>query len=149
MLTGNSQYGFGVNVEQRIATDIGVFSRLGWNDGKTESWAYTEIDRTASGGISIKGTRWHRVKDVFGAAVAVNGISGDHRAYLARGGCGFIIGDGQLPHPGLETIFETYYAWRVQKMVTVSPDYQFIANPAYNRDRGPVNVFSIRVHVEH
>jgi high affinity Mn2+ porin len=146
---GTIKYGFGVNVEQRIAADIGVFSRLGWNDGRTESWAYTEIDRTASGGISIKGTRWHRARDVFGAAVAVNGISGDHRAYLARGGCGFIIGDGQLLNPGLETIFEAYYAWRVQKMVTVSPDYQFIANPAYNRDRGPVNVFSIRVHVEH
>jgi len=78
----------------------------------------------------------------------VNAISGDHRAYLARGGHGFIIGDGQLAHRGKETIFETYYGWQVQKMVTIRPDYQFIANPAYNRDRGPVNVFSLRLHVE-
>ncbi|HZT31369.1 MAG TPA: carbohydrate porin [Bryobacteraceae bacterium] len=145
---GTIKYGFGLNIEQKVTADIGVFSRLGWNDGKTESWAYTEIDRTASGGVSVKGNRWHRAKDVFGAAVAVNGISGDHRAYLARGGYGFIIGDGQLPHPGPETIFETYYAWQVHKMLRISPDYQFIANPAYNRDRGPVNVFSLRLHVD-
>jgi high affinity Mn2+ porin len=145
---GTIKYGFGVNLEQKVTADIGIFSRLGWNDGKTESWAYTEIDRTASGGISAKGNRWHRPADVFGAAVAVNGISGDHRAYLARGGYGFIIGDGKLTHPGLETIFETYYAWHVQKMVSISPDYQFIVNPAYNQDRGPVNVFSVRLHVD-
>jgi high affinity Mn2+ porin len=145
---GTIKYGLGLNVEQKIADDIGIFARLGWNDGKTESWAYTEIDRTASGGVSVKGGRWHRSVDVLGVAVAVNGISGDHRAYLARGGYGFIIGDGQLPHPGREVIFETYYAWHAQRMLTISPDYQFIANPAYNRDRGPVNVFSIRLHVE-
>ncbi len=145
---GRIKYGFGVNLEQKIAADAGVFARLGWNDGKTESWAFTEIDRTASGGVSVKGGRWRRPDDVFGAAVAVNGISRDHRAYLARGGYGFLIGDGKLPHPGPETIFETYYGWRVQKLLTVSPDYQFIANPAYNRDRGPVHVFSLRLHVE-
>ena len=145
---GTIKYGFGVNVEQKINGDIGTFARLGWNDGKTESWAYTEIDRTASGGISVHGNRWHRPTDVFGAAVAVNGISGDHRAYLARGGYGFIIGDGRLEHPGLETILEAYYAWRVQKMVTISPDYQFISNPAYNQDRGPVSVVSLRLHIE-
>lgn len=145
---GTLKYGLGLNVEQKISGDAGVFGRLGWNDGKTESWAFTEIDRTASGGLSLRGSRWRRPNDVFGAAVAVNGISGDHRAYLARGGYGFIIGDGALPHPGRETVFESYYAWRVQKRLTISPDYQFIANPAYNRDRGPVNVFSLRLHVE-
>lgn len=146
--SGTVKYGFGLNLEQRIAPDIGVFARLGWNDGKTESWAYTEIDRTASGGVSIHGNRWRRPNDVFGAAVAINAISGDHRAYLARGGYGFIIGDGQLPLPGRENIFETYYAWRALKYLTISPDYQFIANPAYNRDRGPVNVMSLRLHAE-
>ena len=145
---GTIKYGFGLNFEQRITADIGTFVRLGWNDGKTESWAFTEIDRTASGGISVHGNRWHRPHDVLGAALALNGISGDHRAYLARGGYGFIIGDGRLPHPGREVVFETYYAWRVQRLLTVSPDYQFIANPAYNRERGPVNVLSLRVHVE-
>lgn len=146
--SGRIKYGFGLNAEQKITATIGVFARLGWDDGKTESWAFTEIDRTASGGVSVNGAGWHRRNDVFGAAMAVNGISGDHRAYLARGGYGFIIGDGQLPHPGLETIFETYYAWRVQRFVTLSPDYQFIANPAYDRDRGPVHVLSLRVHFE-
>jgi high affinity Mn2+ porin len=145
---GTRKYGFGLNVEQKLTAEIGVFSRLGWNDGKTESWAYTEIDRTVSGGISIKGNRWHRAADVFGAGFAINAISGDHRSYLARGGYGFIIGDSRLNHPGRETIFETYYAWRVQKLATISPDYQFLANPAYNRDRGPVNVFSVRLHIE-
>jgi high affinity Mn2+ porin len=82
---GTVKYGFGVNMEQKVTPDIGIFARFGWNDGKTESWAYTEIDRTASGGTSVQGNRWHRATDVFGAAVAVNAISGDHRAYLARG----------------------------------------------------------------
>ena len=145
---GTLKYGLGINVEQKVASGIGVFSRLGWNDGKTESWAYTEIDRTASGGVSVAGSRWHRGSDVFGAAVAVNAISGDHRAYLARGGYGFIIGDGALPHPGREAIFEAYYAWHAQKMLTISPDYQFVANPAYNRDRGPVSVLTLRLHFE-
>ena len=145
---GTIKYGFGLNIEQKLTANVGVFSRLGWNDGKTESWAYTEIDRTASGGISVKGGRWHRAGDVAGAAMAIHGISGDHRAYLARGGHGFIIGDGRLEHPGPEKILETYYAWRLQRLLTVSPDYQLIVNPAYNRDRGPVNVFSIRFHVD-
>lgn len=146
--SGTIKYGFGLNIEQRITPGIGVFSRLGWNDGKTESWAFTEIDRTASAGISIRGTRWKRADDVFGAGLAINGISGDHRAYLARGGYGFIIGDGRLEHPGRETVFEAFYAWRIHKFVTLSPDYQFIANPAFNRDRGPVNVASFRLHIE-
>jgi high affinity Mn2+ porin len=146
--SGTIKYGFGLNIEQKITDQVGLFSRWGWNDGKTESWAFTEIDRTLTGGVSVRGDPWHRAKDVFGAAVAVNAISGDHRAYLARGGHGFLLGDGQLLHPGRETIFETYYAWKVQSMVTISPDYQFIANPAYNRDRGPVHVLGIRLHFE-
>jgi high affinity Mn2+ porin len=146
---GRIKYGFGLNLAQSLGRTIGIFARFGWNDGKTETWAFTEIDRTASGGLSIKGNRWRRPDDVFGAAAAVNGISGDHRAYLARGGYGFIIGDGQLPHPGLETVFETYYSWQLTAFLAISPDYQFINNPAYNRDRGPVSVFSIRLHVAH
>jgi high affinity Mn2+ porin len=142
------KYGFGLNVEQRISSDAGVFLRLGWNDGKTESWAFTEIDRTVSGGVSLQGNRWRRQDDTLGVAVAVNGISGDHASYLARGGYGFIIGDGRLPHYAPETVFETYYRVRIRKPFSVSPDYQFIVNPAYNQDRGPVHVFSIRLHFE-
>ncbi len=118
---GTIKYGFGINVEQKITSDIGVFGR-----GKTESWAFTEIDRTASGGLAIRGRRRN---DVMGAGMAVNGISGDHRAYLARGGYGFLIGDGSLEHAGRETVFEAYYGWRVRNMVTISPDYQLIVNP--------------------
>lgn len=145
---GTLKYGFGLNLEQRLTENVGLFSRFGWDDGKTESWTFTEIDRTASGGISVRGSRWKRANDTFGMAVAVNALSGDHRAYLSRGGYGFIIGDGRLEHPGRETIFEAYYALQVDKLLTISPDYQFIANPAYSRDRGPVNVFSVRVHFE-
>lgn len=146
--SGRLKYGFGLNLEQKLSEDAGVFARLGWNDGKTESWAFTEIDRTASGGLSLRGARWHRPKDTLGLAVAINGISGDHRAYLARGGHGFLIGDGRLVNAGAEKIFEAYYAWRAVRYLTLSPDYQFIANPAYNRDRGPVHVLSLRAHVE-
>ncbi len=142
------KYGFGLNVEQRLSANAGAFLRLGWNDGKTESWAFTEIDRTASGGVSIHGNRWRRPDDVVGAAMAINAISGDHAAYLARGGYGFLIGDGRLPHPGLESIFECYYNWSLRKPVAITPDYQFVRNPAYNRDRGPVHVLSIRLHFE-
>jgi high affinity Mn2+ porin len=145
---GTIKYGFGLNLEQRLSPSVGVFSRWGWNDGKTESWAFTEVDRTATAGVSIQGSRWKRPRDVVGIGVAVNAISGDHRAYLARGGYGFIIGDGRLEHAGREGIVEAYYAWRIRKFVTLSPDYQFIANPAYNRDRGPVHVLSFRVHFE-
>lgn len=145
---GRIKYGFGLNLEQKLAADLGVFARWGWNDGKTESWAFTEIDRTVSGGVSIRGKRWRRADDTIGAAAAINGISGDHRAYLARGGYGFLLGDDRLPHPGLEKIVEAYYAWRVRKFVTLSPDYQFLANPAYNRDRGPVHIFTFRAHFE-
>src|ERR1043165_4389181 len=97
---GTIKYRVGLNVGQKIPAGVGVFGRAGWNDGKTESWAFTEIDRTVSGGVSIKGVQWHRKNDVLGIAGAVNAISGDHRAYLARGGSGFLIGDGKLPNAG-------------------------------------------------
>jgi len=142
------KYGCGVNVEQAITANAGAFLRLGWNDGKTESWAFTEIDRTASGGVSVHGNSWRRPDDVVGVAMAVNGISGDHASYLARGGYGFLIGDGQLPHYVPEVILETFYNWNIRKPVYLTPDYQFIQHPAYNRDRGPVNVISLRLHLE-
>jgi high affinity Mn2+ porin len=146
--SGTLKYGFGINLEQRLTPSIGVFSRWGWNDGKTESWAFAEIDRTVSAGLSMQGSRWRRSADRLGFGVALNGISGDHRAYLARGGYGFLIGDGKLLHFGRENGFEVFYACRVQSAVTITPGIQIIRNPAYNRDRGPVVVATVRFHVE-
>ena len=145
--TYSHKYGFGINGEQELATGVGVFIRAGWNDGHTESFAFTEIDRTVSGGISFKGSHWKRKDDTLGAALVANGISRDHREYLAAGGYGFIIGDGRLNY-GHENIFETYYSLAVGKGLVLSPDFQYVANPAYNRDRGPVSIYAVRVHWE-
>ncbi|RYY32744.1 MAG: carbohydrate porin [Sphingobacteriaceae bacterium] len=145
---GHHKYGFGISADQYITKDLGVFAKASYNDGKTETWAFTEIDRSISLGAMLKGTSWHRADDELGLAFVGNGISKDHRDYLAAGGYGFIIGDGQLNY-STELIAELYYKVNAYKrMVWLSPDYQFIANPAYNRDRGPVNVFSLRAHVE-
>jgi len=142
------KYGVCVSIDQVLTDDIGFFSRLGWNDGHSESWAFTEIDRTASAGIVIGGRRWCRPYDRIGLAGVLNGISGPHRDYLAAGGLGFIIGDGRLKY-GLEQCLETYYAWQVTTGIVVTLDFQEIVNPAYNTERGPVEVGSIRVHWDH
>ena len=144
---GTLKYGTGVNVEQELTKDIGVFGRLGWNDGKTESFAFTAIDRLATAGISITGTRWKRPNDTVATEFTVAGISGVHALYLARGGLDFLIGDGKLRY-GPESISETYYSARLFRGFFTSIDLQHIANPAYNRDRGPVWVASLRLHVE-
>jgi high affinity Mn2+ porin len=140
------KYGFGIEAEQAISDDFGIFGRLGWNDGHTESWAYTEIDRSVSAGLSLKGTRWQRPDDVVGLAGVLNGISKDHRDYLATGGYGFLIGDGRLPHYGSEKIVEGYYLFKVSDRLFVTGDLQFVLDPAYNRDRGPVFIGGLRVH---
>jgi high affinity Mn2+ porin len=144
---GTEKYGFGVNLEQEIAPDIGAFARYGWSDGKTEAWAFTQIDRSLSGGISIGGRLWKRKSDHIGIAGVRNYLSGDQRSFLAQGGLGFIIGDGRLNYAP-ESIAEAYYAWQVIRGWTLSLDYQRIVNPAYNRDRGPVSVGALRVHWE-
>jgi high affinity Mn2+ porin len=144
---GAKKYGFGLNVEQSLSNDAGLFGRYGWSDGKTESWAFTEIDRSLSGGFSLKGTRWRRPLDTIGIGVVRNYLSGDHRAFLAAGGYGFIIGDGRLNYRP-EEIAEAYYAFHLDASWTVTGDFQRVANPAYNQDRGPVSVASIRLHWE-
>ncbi len=144
---GTKKYGFGLNLEQAVTPDVGVFGRYGWSDGKTEAWAFTQIDRTVSGGVSIQGRAWRRPHDTVGLAAARNYLSGDQRSFLAAGGLGFIIGDGRLSYAP-ESIAEAYYAWNVTKQWTLTLDYQRIANPAYNRDRGPVSATSLRVHWE-
>ena len=145
---GRHKYGFGISADQYLTNDFGVFAKASYNDGKTETWAFTEIDRSLSLGAVLKGTSWSRKDDELGLAFVGNGISKDHRDYLAAGGYGFIIGDGQLNYSP-ELIAEVYYKLNAyQHKLWLSPDYQFIANPAYNHDRGPVNVFSLRAHVE-
>ncbi len=144
---GRTKYGTGVSFEQEIAKDVGVFARLGWNDGKTESFAFTAIDRLATGGVSVTGGRWKRREDTVASALTVSGISGVHASYLARGGYDFLIGDGQLQY-GPEYVWESYYSARVLPGFWVSFDLQHVANPAYNQDRGPVWIPSLRLHLE-
>jgi high affinity Mn2+ porin len=144
---GTLKYGAGLNMEQEITKDIGVFSRLGWNDGKTESFAFTAIDRLATGGVSVTGTRWHRPFDNVATELTVSGISGVHAQYLALGGNDFLIGDGRLQY-GPEYIWESYYSARVFPGMFASFDLQHASNPAYNQQRGPVWIPSIRLHFE-
>lgn len=144
---GTLKYGFGVNVEQELKDGIGVFTRLGWNDGKTESFAFTAIDRLATGGISITGKRWHRPFDSAGSEVTFSGLSSVHAQYLALGGHDFLIGDSRLTY-GPESISESYYSARLFPGFFASFDLQRIWNPAYNQDRGPVWISSIRLHME-
>ncbi|MBN9597408.1 MAG: carbohydrate porin [Afipia sp.] len=142
-----TKYGFYVNAEQQIATDVGIFARASWNDGQNEILSFTDVDRSVSGGVSIKGSYWGRPTDTIGLGGAINGLSGAHRDFLAAGGKGLLIGDGRLNY-GNERIFETYYALALNKAFTFTADYQLIANPAYNGDRGPVSIFSGRLHGE-
>ena len=143
----NLKYGFYVNAEQQIATDFGMFGRYSWNDGQNEILSFTDIDRSLSAGLSLKGSYWGRASDTIGLGGAINGLSGAHRDFLAAGGRGLLIGDGRLNY-GTERILETYYAYAINRSFTFTADYQLIANPAYNRDRGPVSVFSGRLHGE-
>jgi len=142
-----SKAGGGLNWEQEIAEGVGVFARASCNDGHAESWAFTEIDRTVSAGLSVKGSQWERSEDTLGIAVVADGLSAQHRRYLAAGGYGFIVGDGTLRY-GPEQIFETYYDWKPYKWISFAADAQLIGHPAYNRDRGPVTAFAVRTHIE-
>ena len=143
----NLKYGFYANAEEQIAKDIGLFARASWNDGQNEILSFTDIDRGLSGGLSIKGSYWGRPSDTIGIGGAINGLSSAHRDFLAAGGLGLLIGDGRLNYRP-EQILETYYAFAIDKNFTFTADYQLITNPAYNADRGPVSVFSGRLHGE-
>ncbi|PZP50897.1 MAG: carbohydrate porin [Pseudopedobacter saltans] len=145
---GRHKYGFGLNVDQELPHDIGLFGRFGWNNGKTETWNFTEIDNTASVGANVNGGLWHRIHDVLGLAVVSNGLSKDHRDYLAAGGYGFILGDGKLNY-ARENVLEFFYNFKpTDKPLWITGDYQLGVNPGYNKDRGPANIFSLRVHTE-
>jgi high affinity Mn2+ porin len=138
--------GVSLNLEQQITETVGLFARAGWADGAVEPWDFTDIDRTVQAGVSIAGKQWGRPDDTIGIAGVINGLAPVHAAYFAAGGMGVLIGDGQLPNYGLEQIIETYYSYAITSTTKVSFDYQFIANPAYNTQRGPVNVFAGRFH---
>jgi high affinity Mn2+ porin len=139
--------GFALNLEQSLTENLGLFSRLSWNDGHTEGWAFTDIDRSFTLGLSLTGASWGRAKDTVGLGGALNGLSHEHQLFFANGGLGILAGDGSLDYAP-EGIIETYYAYNVIDPLTLTFDYQFVANPAFNQERGPVHVFSLRAHVE-
>jgi hypothetical protein len=141
------KYGFGVNIEQSLTRYLTAFSRFGWDNGKTESFAYTEVDQTFVEGVGANGAWWHRKQDRAGVALVSNAIKKDHQMYLADGGVGFLLGDGKLNY-GRENIVETYYTIHAWRGIYVAPGLQHIVDPGYNRDRGPVLVPSFRAHVE-
>jgi high affinity Mn2+ porin len=143
-----SKYGIALNLEQQLAPDLGLFVRAGWTQGGVEEDDFTDIDASVSGGLSLTGTRWGRPDDTVGLGVAANQISRAGKEYLAAGGLGGIIGDGQLPEAGPEQIIETYYSLAMFSFAHLSVDYQFVNDPAYNRQRGPVSAFAVRLHAE-
>lgn len=144
---GGIKYGFGISANQDINRNIGAFFRASWNDGKTATWAFTEIDQSISGGVNLNGNLWKRKNDNVGIAFVNNGISKEHRDFFKAGFYGFIIGDGELNY-GTEKIAEVFYQSRIFNHVLLSADYQFVRNPGYNKDRGPVHIFGMRCHVE-
>ena len=139
--------GFAVNLEQAVTEDVGVFSRFSWNDGRTETWAFTDVDTSFSLGTSVKGSSWGRPRDTIGLGGAINALSQAHREFFAAGGTGILVGEGRLDYAP-EGIVEAYYSYRVVEPVSLTFDYQFVGNPAYNRDRGPVSIFAARLHLE-
>ncbi len=148
-VAGHGKTGFALNVEQELGHELGMFGRLSYNDGKNETWAFTEVDQSACLGLVSTGARWHRATDRLGLASVVNGLSPGHRNYLAAGGYGFMLGDGRLNYAP-EFITELYYSIDFPKYhAALTPDYQLAVNPGYNRDRkGPIHVVALRLHVE-
>lgn len=143
-----SRLGVSINLEQSLAADLGFYLRAGRAAGNVETYEFTDIDRSVALGISLAGDRWHRPADTLGIGAVENGISAARTRYLAAGGLGLLVGDGRLPHPGAERILESYYDAAVGSRVHLAFDDQWIENPAYNRDRGPVSVFALRLHAQ-
>jgi high affinity Mn2+ porin len=142
-----SRGGVGLNLEQALSVNVGLFARAGWAQGNFEPYEFTDVDWTGALDVAFKGARWGRPDDVWGLAAETAAITPLHRAYFAAGGLGILIGDGQLPHYGYEQVVETYYSLPIGRSAHLTGDYQFVLNPAYNRDRGPVSVFALRIHV--
>lgn len=142
-----SRLGAALNIEQELASDLGMFVRASANDGGKEAYEFTEINRSLSAGVSLKGRRWGRADDTVGMAVVTNALSSDARAYFAAGGLGILIGDGSLNY-GPEKVLEAYYSFQLNRYLAVAINYQHVENPAYNRDRGPVNIGGLRLHAQ-
>ncbi|HTO47233.1 MAG TPA: carbohydrate porin [Burkholderiales bacterium] len=142
-----TKWGFGVTVQQELAENLGGYVRAGWNDGRTETYMFTEIDRSIAAGVLASGQAWDRARDSAGVALYWNMLGGSHREYLALGGEGFFLGDGRLNY-GPESTVEAFYSLNVISRLWVSADYQYQTNPGYNRDRGPVNYFGFRIHAD-
>ncbi|HEX4583858.1 MAG TPA: carbohydrate porin [Burkholderiaceae bacterium] len=143
-----SRPGVAGNLEQELGTGLGLFVRASLNDGSKEAFDFTEINRSLAAGLSLAGNRWQRPQDTVGVAGVVNGLSSAARRYFSAGGIGILIGDGQLPHYGFEKIVETYYAAHLAEYLSISVDFQYVVNPAYNTDRGPVSIFGLRLRAE-
>jgi high affinity Mn2+ porin len=143
-----NRVGIDFNLEQELSQNLGMFARVGKSAGNVEAYEFSDIDRTVAMGLSLKGSRWARADDTVGIAGIVNDISAARVQYLNSGGLGILVGDGKLPHPGPEQIIETYYSVGVLQQLHVSLDYQFVKDPAYNRDRGPVSIVGVRVHAQ-
>ena len=140
--------GVDLSLEQQLVEDLGMFARVGKAAGNVETYEFSDIDRTLAAGLSLKGSRWGRSEDTVGLAGIVNHISAAREEFLNAGGLGILVGDGQLPHAGPEQILETYYKLAVVPHADLSLDYQFVKDPAYNRDRGPVSIFAVRLHAQ-
>jgi len=143
-----SRAGVSFSWEQQLSSDLGLFARAGKADGNVEVYEFADVDRTAVVGLSLNGKRWGRAEDTVGLAGIDNGISAGREQYLNAGGLGILIGDGMLPHPGAEQILETYYRWAALQWAQLTLDYQYVINPAYNTDRGPVSIVALRVHAQ-
>ncbi len=144
---GRIKYGFGLNTEQELTKTVRIFGRLGWNEGQNESYVYTEVDMAEEVGADWRLERWRRPNDKLGLAFMSNGISRLHQLYLKLGGNGFLLGDGRLTY-GREDILESYYTAHLWRGVYMSPGIQWVTHPGYNKDRGPVIVPGLRLHLE-
>ncbi len=142
-----TKYGYGINIEQAVTDNLGLFMRAMRADGRSETYAFTEADGSFSTGLALKGASWGRADDTFGLSWMRNTISSDRRNYLTLGAISFFIGDGGLNYRP-ESIVETYYSLKLFRGLWLSADYQHITNPAYNADRGPANIGSLRIHAE-
>jgi high affinity Mn2+ porin len=143
---GRSKWGFYASADNNFGP-YHIFFKTSINDGKNETWAFTQIDQSFTTGFQFDGNLWKRDQDRFAIAYVRNNLSADHKTYLEKGGYGFIIGDGRLNY-GSEQIIEAYYSMHLTKQIFLSPDYQFVINPAYNKDRGPVHIISLRLHAD-
>jgi len=145
-LYGRDKWGYYISIDNHFGL-VHHFVKTSWNDGKNETWAFTEIDKSFTTGLQLDGEIWKRKNDRLAIAFVSNALSADHKTYLSKGGYGFLIGDGKLNY-GNEQIVEAYYSLNIYKKIFLSPDYQFVTNPAYNKDRGPVHIIALRLHAE-